>query len=91
MNSHGGEAGIRTLVTGFTGKTVFETAAFNRSATSPQGENRGKSFQLLHDASLSGLLKRVILQQVREQRGCPALPCQNLPIPLTRDSHRFLR
>ena len=32
----GGEAGIRTLVTGFTGKTVFETAAFNRSATSPQ-------------------------------------------------------
>ncbi len=33
----GGEAGIRTLVTGFTGKTVFETAAFNRSATSPHG------------------------------------------------------
>ena len=37
VNSRGGEAGIRTLVTGFTGKTVFETAAFNRSATSPQG------------------------------------------------------
>ena len=34
---NGGEAGIRTLVTGFTGKTVFETAAFNRSATSPRG------------------------------------------------------
>ena len=35
VNSRGGEAGIRTLVTGITGKTVFETAAFNRSATSP--------------------------------------------------------
>ena len=36
--ANGGGAGIRTLVTGFTGKTVFETAAFNRSATPPQGD-----------------------------------------------------
>ena len=39
--SNGGEAGIRTLVTGVTGKTVFETAAFNRSATSPQVAKNG--------------------------------------------------
>ena len=37
----GGEAGIRTLVTGVTGKTVFETAAFNRSATSPKVAKSG--------------------------------------------------
>ena len=37
VDCNGGEAGIRTLVTGVAGKTVFETAAFNRSATSPQG------------------------------------------------------
>ena len=33
----GGGGGIRTLVTGVTGETVFETAAFNHSATPPQG------------------------------------------------------
>ncbi len=33
----GGGGGIRTLVTRVTGKTVFETAAFNHSATPPQG------------------------------------------------------
>ena len=31
----GGGGGIRTLVTRVTGKTVFETAAFNHSATPP--------------------------------------------------------
>ncbi len=31
----GGGGGIRTLVTGIAGETVFETAAFNRSATPP--------------------------------------------------------
>lgn len=35
--SNGGGGGIRTLVTGSTGETVFETAAFNHSATPPQG------------------------------------------------------
>ena len=34
---HGGGGGIRTLVTRITGKTVFETAAFNHSATPPRG------------------------------------------------------
>ena len=34
---NGGGGGIRTLVTGSTGETVFETAAFNHSATPPQG------------------------------------------------------
>ena len=33
----GGGGGIRTLVTRVTGKTVFETAAFNHSATPPRG------------------------------------------------------
>ena len=33
---NGGGGGIRTLVTGSTGETVFETAAFNHSATPPQ-------------------------------------------------------
>ena len=33
----GGGGGIRTLVTGVSGETVFETAAFNHSATPPQG------------------------------------------------------
>ena len=33
----GGGGGIRTLVTRVTGKTVFETAAFNHSATPPHG------------------------------------------------------
>ena len=33
----GGGAGIRTLVTEVIGETVFETAAFNRSATPPHG------------------------------------------------------
>ena len=33
----GGGGGIRTLVTGVAGKTVFETAAFNHSATPPHG------------------------------------------------------
>ena len=32
----GGGGGIRTLVTRITGKTVFETAAFNHSATPPR-------------------------------------------------------
>ena len=36
----GGGAGIRTLVTGVTGETVFETAAFDHSATPPQGWGR---------------------------------------------------
>ncbi len=36
----GGGGGIRTLVTGVTGETVFETAAFNRSATPPKGATR---------------------------------------------------
>ena len=31
----GGGGGIRTLVTRVTGETVFETAAFNHSATPP--------------------------------------------------------
>ncbi len=34
----GGGGGIRTLVTWGTGKTVFETAAFNHSATPPYRE-----------------------------------------------------
>ena len=34
---NGGGGGIRTLVTGSTGETVFETAAFNHSATPPRG------------------------------------------------------
>ena len=34
---NGGGGGIRTLVTGSTGETVFETAAFNHSATPPHG------------------------------------------------------
>ena len=34
---NGGGGGIRTLVTRVTGKTVFETAAFNHSATPPRG------------------------------------------------------
>ena len=34
-NMSGGEGGIRTHVTGNTCKTIFETAAFNHSATSP--------------------------------------------------------
>ena len=33
----GGGGGIRTLVTRVTGETVFETAAFNHSATPPHG------------------------------------------------------
>lgn len=32
----GGGGGIRTLVTGIAGETVFETAAFSRSATLPR-------------------------------------------------------
>ena len=36
----GGGGGIRTLVTGVTGETVFETAAFNHSATPPLGVMR---------------------------------------------------
>lgn len=36
----GGGGGIRTLVTRVTGKTVFETAAFNHSATPPHGVGR---------------------------------------------------
>ena len=35
--STGGGGGIRTLVTRVAGKTVFETAAFNHSATPPRG------------------------------------------------------
>lgn len=37
----GGGGGIRTLVTGVAGETVFETAAFNHSATPPQGAGPG--------------------------------------------------
>ena len=37
VNKPGGGAGIRTLVTEVIGETVFETAAFNRSATPPHG------------------------------------------------------
>ena len=37
LNQNGGGGGIRTLVTGSTGETVFETAAFNHSATPPRG------------------------------------------------------
>ena len=37
----GGGGGIRTLVTRITGKTVFETAAFNHSATPPRGVKSG--------------------------------------------------
>lgn len=33
---YGGGGGIRTHVTGNTGETVFETAAFSRSATLPR-------------------------------------------------------
>ena len=36
----GGGGGIRTLVTGVAGETVFETAAFNHSATPPLGAGR---------------------------------------------------
>ncbi len=36
----GGEGGIRTLEPGVTGLTVFETAAFNHSATSPRRHSR---------------------------------------------------
>ena len=36
----GGGGGIRTLVTGVAGETVFETAAFNHSATPPLGVQR---------------------------------------------------
>ncbi len=36
LPASGGEGGIRTLETGVTRLTVFETAAFNRSATSPR-------------------------------------------------------
>ena len=36
VRCYGGGAGIRTLVTGVTGETVFETAAFSRSATLPR-------------------------------------------------------
>ena len=39
--SSGGGGGIRTLVTRITGKTVFETAAFNHSATPPRGVKSG--------------------------------------------------
>ena len=35
LNLNGGGGGIRTLVTGSTGETVFETAAFSRSAILP--------------------------------------------------------
>jgi hypothetical protein len=34
--THSGEGGIRTPDAGFTDVTVFETAAFNHSATSPR-------------------------------------------------------
>ena len=37
LNLNGGGGGIRTLVTRVTGETVFETAAFNHSATPPRG------------------------------------------------------
>ena len=37
LKSRGGGGGIRTLVTGVSGETVFETAAFNHSATPPHG------------------------------------------------------
>ena len=37
FDANGGGGGIRTLVTRVTGKTVFETAAFNHSATPPRG------------------------------------------------------
>ena len=37
LSFRGGGGGIRTLVTRVAGKTVFETAAFNHSATPPHG------------------------------------------------------
>ncbi len=51
-NKDGGGGGIRTLVTGVTGETVFETAAFNHSATPPHGVMRRKG--RYSEASLDG-------------------------------------
>ena len=44
----GGGGGIRTLVTWVTGKTVFETAAFNHSATPPRGGEPLVPFYWMH-------------------------------------------
>ncbi|MEC4184522.1 hypothetical protein VJ918_06835, partial [Adlercreutzia sp. R21] len=47
--------GIRTLVTGVTGETVFETAAFNHSATPPHGVKRRRGD---FDAVEAGIVSR---------------------------------
>ena len=65
VNSRGGEAGIRTLVTGFTGKTVFETAAFNRSATSPRGE-----IELVKMAEGRGFEPRIRFWRIHDFQSC---------------------